>query len=125
MLAPLLIPVFVELNVSASVWEHGSEWWALHDAQSIHRFEIEHGKDAERSGYNSECREQALAERRIVRGKFRGYTDLFVPLFLRGEPVAVLVVGPVATERPTAVRALELWREISGRQGHPSDPEFS
>jgi AraC-like DNA-binding protein len=125
LLAPLLVPVFGDLGVSASVWEHGPEWWSLHGVRSIEQFEIEHGKEGERSAYNMRWRELALSERRIVRASFRGYTDLFVPLSLSGATVGLLVVGPIATKRPTPTDVLECWREISGRQGHPSDPEFA
>src|SRR5262249_48149584 len=38
---------------------------------------------------------------------------------------AVVVSGPVATSVPTTADVLERWRSLTGRQGHPSDPEFS
>ena len=39
--------------------------------------------------------------------------------------VAVLVAGPFAEKRSTSTDILERWRHLTGRQGHPADPEFA
>jgi hypothetical protein len=54
-----------------------------------------------------------------------GLSDLFVPILSLGRVVAVLVAGPFVTVRATGVEILERWRSLTGREGHPSDPEFA
>ena len=44
---------------------------------------------------------------------------------MRGKTVAILATGPFADARPTSAEILERWRWLTGRQGHPSDPEFA
>ena len=55
----------------------------------------------------------------------RDTRDFFVPVSIGGEVVAVLAVGPIARARPTSANILESWRWLTGRQGHPTDPEFA
>jgi AraC-like DNA-binding protein len=63
--------------------------------------------------------------RRAHRGEHAGFSDFFVPIVKGPEVVAVLVVGPFARARPTAADVLARWRTLTGRQGHPADPEFA
>ena len=58
-------------------------------------------------------------------GKHAGFCDLFVPIIVAGEAWAYVVTGPFATERPTSTEILRRWLQLTGRQGHPDDPEFS
>jgi AraC-like DNA-binding protein len=125
LLAPLATYVFKVLRVSAAVWEHDIEWWPLHDEPSVRVFEVEHGRDRERNAYNGKRLAQACKSRRIVRGELGGLSDFFVPIVARGHVVAVLATGPFATARPTSAGILERWRFLTGRQGHPADPEFA
>src|SRR5262249_770814 len=75
--------------------------------------------------YNDQAIERARNERRSIRGQFAGMTDFFVPIMDERSVHAVVVSGPVATSVPTTADVLERWRSLTGRQGHPSDPEFS
>jgi AraC-like DNA-binding protein len=124
LLAPVAARVFEVLGVSASLWD-GREWLVIHQEESVVRFELQYGVDAERNPYNRRCFEEVGRRKRRVRGSFRGFSDWFVPIMVGPEVVAVLVVGPFLLSRPMSAEVLERWRELSGRQGSPVDPEFA
>ncbi|HEV8245086.1 MAG TPA: AraC family transcriptional regulator [Polyangiaceae bacterium] len=84
-------------------------------------FEAEHGADAERLDYNSQCMARARREGRTVVARRLGFTDFFVPVGADG----VIATGPIANGRPTSVTLLARWRTLTGRRGELSDPEFS
>jgi AraC-like DNA-binding protein len=125
LLAPLATSIFQTLRISASVFEHGEEWILLHGERSVLAFEYEHGRDVVRAQYNHRCLAKVERLKRPIRGEHAGYVDLFVPIVARKKLVAVLVSGPFALERPTAAGILERWRALTGRQGHPADPDFA
>jgi AraC-like DNA-binding protein len=125
LLAPLQTYVFERLGVAAAVWQSGPHWFPIHAQPNVSAFEAEHGKDGERGAYNGRCFAAVLREKKILRGEHAGYSDLFVPLVVRGRVVGVLTTGPFALARPTSVDVLERWRWLTGRQGHPADPEFA
>jgi AraC-like DNA-binding protein len=125
LLASLQTYVFERLGVAAAVWQEGSKWFAIHGEPTILMFEQEHGKDREREAYNRRSFTVVRRDKRMFRGEHGGYSDLFVPLVVRGQVVGVLVTGPFAVARPTSTDVLERWRWLTGRQGHPADPEFA
>jgi AraC-like DNA-binding protein len=125
LLVPLVTSIFEGLRVSASVWEHGQEWWAIHNEPSLQGFEIEHDNRRQRDRYNTRCLEAARTTGTVVRGEHAGYSDLFVPILVGGRATAILVVGQFATARPTSADVLSRWLALTGRQGHPADPEFA
>jgi AraC-like DNA-binding protein len=124
---PLLVPVvashFARLRVAASVCD-GSFWWSIHEEPDVVPFELEHGRDRDRSEYNATQLGEVRRLRKTVRAEHAGYTDLFVPILARGRAQGILVTGPFATARPASADVLSRWRWLTGRQGHPSDPEF-
>jgi AraC-like DNA-binding protein len=124
LLSPIAQFTFWLLRVSASVWD-GRNWFAIHKEPDVLGFELEHGVEAQRWAYNDQKFAQVLAHRRPVGGEHAGLSDVFVPILRRGHVVGVLVVGPFATAWPTSADILQRWRRITGRQGHPSDPEFA
>jgi AraC-like DNA-binding protein len=124
LLAPIVAFVFETLRVSASVWD-GHLWWALRTEPNISRFEFEHGKETARYAHNEKSLKLVLREERSLVGEHAGFCDLFVPVRIRGEMTAVLVVGPFAAAAPTSTDVLSRWFELTGRQGHPTDPEFA
>jgi AraC-like DNA-binding protein len=121
---PIVTHVFELLRVSASVSGSGL-WWAIHNEPNVSEFEVEHGLGAERYAYNDAIRSESMARKRAVRAEHAGTCDLFVPIVLEGEAIAVLVVGPVASKRASSADILSRWRCLTGRQGHPADPEFA
>lgn len=125
LLAPIVADIFAILGVSAFIHEPSGRWWRLHDEPNLSAFEVEHGREGERNTYNARCLRRAFRTKRIVRGEYRGYTDLFVPIVIRSEVAAVLVTGQFARARPTSAGILEQWRALTERQGHPSDAEFA
>jgi AraC-like DNA-binding protein len=115
--------IFEDLGVAASL-SLDDGWLEIHDEPNLLGFEMEHGAVHERWTYNARCIDRARRTRAAVLGQHRGFFDLFVPV--PGEPVrAVIVSGPFADARLTTTDVLERWRSLTGRQGHPSDPEFS
>jgi AraC-like DNA-binding protein len=124
LLAPLASSVFETLRISASVFEHGEEWVLLHGERSVLAFEYEHGKDHARAVYNGRCLERVVRTKKPVRGEHGRYVDLFVPIIAKKKIVGVLVVGPFALRRPTAVDVLGRWKSLTRREGHPADPDF-
>jgi AraC-like DNA-binding protein len=125
LLAPSVGFTFRALRVSAALWEHGQDWLPVHDEPNVFGFAIQHGKFAERGTYNARCFGEVRRSQRIVRGEHAGFSDLFAPVMLRGKVVAILVVGPFAAAAPTSASVLQSWRWLTGRQGHPTDPEFA
>src|SRR5262249_54366136 len=79
----------------------------------------------ERFAYNQRCLARAKRHRETVVAHLAGFTDFFVPVHSNGRTDAVLVTGPLAITRPTSADVLARWRSLTGRQGHPSDPEFA
>jgi len=124
LLTPIVAFVFETLRVSTSVWD-GRLWWAIRSEETIARFEFEHGKEVARYAYNEKSLMLVQREGRTVLGRHAGFCDLFVPVRMHGEMTAVLVVGPFATAAPTSADVLSRWRAMTGRQGHPTDPEFA
>jgi AraC-like DNA-binding protein len=120
----VIAQAFQALRVSASLWEHGADWFPIHNEADVTLFELEHGVRG-RSAYNG--RHLAGAQRlgKAVGGVYRGLSDLFVPIVCGGKAVAVLVAGPYERARPTSSDILSRWRGLTGRQGHLADPEFA
>jgi AraC-like DNA-binding protein len=139
--APLVLNVFVELDIMVSLWSDG-EWWDIcsrPEAHGLLRFEHKHGAAVDRFGYNSKNLSRACRTRRTVLGRHAGFADLFVPVpadgfnpgraasgaSARGRVDSVLVTGPFRTERPETEDILETWFALTGRQSHMNDPEFA
>jgi AraC-like DNA-binding protein len=125
LLAPVVAHIFRELHVSGAVWEHGSTWFPIYTEPSIASFEPEHAVGEERYAYNDRHLEDVLRRKTAIRGEHAGYSDLFVPILVRGQVAAILVAGPFALARPTSADVLERWRWLTGRPGHLADPEFA
>jgi len=125
LLSAVAVNAFEALHVSASIWEHGSEWLPLHTEPNIIGIEVQHSKRAERFAHNERCFDQVLREKRTVLARHVGNLDLFVPILAGGDVVAILVTGPFADERPTAASLSQQWRLLAGRHPHPSDPGFA
>jgi AraC-like DNA-binding protein len=123
LLGQIVAGTFRALRVSAAI--NNSWWWAIHDQPNVSAFEIEHGVDAERSSYNTRQFSEVRRTGKPSLGRHAGYFDWFVPIVAKGQQVATLVAGPFAKKRPTATDVVEQWRSITGRQGHPADPEFA
>lgn len=114
---------FEELGLGASLWYLGS-WLDLHERTASLDFEVEHGAEIERWAYNDRCLLEARQSGHVVLGQHRGMSDLFVPVRVGSGVVAVIVVGPFTTARPTSAAILERWAILTGRKGDLSDPEF-
>jgi AraC-like DNA-binding protein len=125
LLAPLVTNVFGVLGISVTL-NRDNEWLPIHSVTpNIIRFEVEHGLARERGAYNTQQLSRAHKERRAILAEHAGCSDLFVPVLARGEVVGVLVSGPFATRAPTAADILARWKWLTGRAGHPADPEFA
>jgi AraC-like DNA-binding protein len=115
--------IFEDLGIAASM-SLDDGWLEIHDEPNLLSFEMEHGAVHERWRYNARCIDRAKRTHAAVLGQHRGFLDFFVPV--PGNPVrAVIVSGPFAEARLTSADVLERWRSLTGRQGHPADPEFS
>jgi AraC-like DNA-binding protein len=125
LLAPIAGYGFRALGVSASIWEHENDWFPIHVERNVTAFELEHGLDLERGAYNRRMFDRILVDPRSIWGEHAGFWDLFVPIVMKGWVVAVLVVGPIAKQRPTPARVVERWQQLTGRHAHTADPEFS
>ncbi len=118
---------FEDLDMAVTVWER-RQWLEIRerpDDVSLMGLEMEHGTAIDRTAYNMRCLAQACRRNEIVVGWHAGFSDLFAPISVGGHAESVLVTGPFATERPTSASVLDSWRALTGRQGHPADPEFS
>jgi AraC-like DNA-binding protein len=119
-----LASTFQLLGLGASIRDSGN-WHAVNGSHGVLAFELAHGKGPERNAHNDLCTDRARREKRSVLGHHAGLADFFVPILVDGAVVGTVVCGPFATARPTSTDMLERWRWITGRHGHPSDPEFS
>jgi AraC-like DNA-binding protein len=103
----------------------GHDWWPFFERPgNVISFELAHGLEGKREAYNRRMLAQARRVGRPVVGAHAGFHDLFVPIGAAAG-LGVLVTGPFALERPTSSSLYARWREISGRHGQISDPEFS
>lgn len=116
---------FEELRISATVWDHGVYWMPIHTCHILESFEQQHGKDHHRRAYNDRMFARVLGEKRAVRGEHAGLSDLFAPILSHGQFAGILVSGPFARQRPTSAELRKRWRWLTGRSGHPADPEFA
>jgi AraC-like DNA-binding protein len=123
-LIPIMTRVFEELRVGAALYQLGQWPLVIHEAPSLLVYEIAHGVVDDRYAYNNRCLEHTRRRGVTIQGRHSGFSDLFVPVGA-GRDRPVLVTGPFATARLTSADILERWRSLTGRQGHPSDPEFS
>lgn len=131
-LAPAVANIFEELHISAALreggpWKTGNGGWrAIHvEERSLASFEIEFGVEAARAKYDLSCMNRAHETKAIVRGEHAGLCDLFVPVTVGGQSVAVLATGPFVTVRSSSADILTRWHWLTRRRGHPSDPEFA
>jgi AraC-like DNA-binding protein len=115
---------FKALRISASITNH-HYWWSINLAPDLSIFELEHGMEVDRQAHNGRCLAAVARDHQSVCGDHGGYSDLFVPVCAGGQLLATIVVGPFARARLTSADVLERWRALSGRQGHPSDPQFA
>jgi AraC-like DNA-binding protein len=125
LISPVESYTFKMLGVTAALWEHGLEWMPIHTEPNVSSFEPEHGVESERQAYNDRLRAMVLRTKRTVRGEHAGYSDLFVPVIMGKKVVALLVTGPFALGRPSSEDILARWKWLTGRAGHPADPEFA
>jgi len=123
-LGPVAARTFEELGLGASLWYLGS-WLDLHERVATLDFEVEHAAEIERWSYNDRCLLEARQGGKTVLGQHRGLTDLFVPVRVGSEVVAVIVIGPFSTIQPSSAAILERWAALTGRKGDVSDPEFA
>jgi AraC-like DNA-binding protein len=125
LLSVILANIFQSLRISATLWEHGTDWFPIHTEPSPGAFESEHGKESDRNAYNVRMFAKVERTKKIVRGEHGGYSDLFVPILIRGRVVGILVTGPFARARPATADILETWRSVTGRKAHFANPEFA
>ena len=123
--APALATTLMRLRVGAAVWSDPG-WIVLFDAvPNVMLFEMGHGHGPDRYAHNARCFARVQRESRPVLAEHAGFMDLFVPVLGQDSVQAILTVGPFATRRPTSGDLLRRWRWLTGRNGHPSDPEFA
>jgi AraC-like DNA-binding protein len=116
---------FQTLGVGATLCDE-TGWYPVHAPPNIiASFEHTHGLGPERYTYNDESVERVRRQKKVLLTEHAGFSDFFVPIGARDKAEAILVTGPFARSRPTATDVLERWRWLTGRQGHPSDPEFA
>jgi AraC-like DNA-binding protein len=123
-LAPIPAYGYRALRVSASIWEHDADWFPIHVERDVVSFELEHGRNEERYAYNTRMLAEVAERASSVVGEHAGFSDLFTPLVIEGRVVALLVVGPFATRRPTAASIADNWQWLTGRHARASDPEL-
>jgi hypothetical protein len=123
--APVVATTFMRLRVSAAFWSEQG-WHVLADAlPNVMLFEMGHGHAPDRYAHNARCFARVKREGRPVLAEHAGFSDFFVPVGREKGVQAILVVGPLATRRPTSGDLLKRWRWLTGRNAHPSDPEFA
>jgi AraC-like DNA-binding protein len=125
LLSVIVANIFQTLRISATIWEHGADWFPVHAEPSPGAFESEHGREGDRNAYNGRMFAEVQRTKKITRGDHGGFSDLFVPILIRGKVAGIVVTGPFARSRPTSVHILQSWRFLTGRKAHFADPEFA
>src|SRR5258706_11266031 len=138
LILPHVCKVFEDLQVAAALYVLesndrlrasklwvGDPWLDIHTLPNLLDFEVEHGLISKRHVYNERCIDRVRRKKETVLGQHAGFFDFFVPIAGEARVQAELVTGPFATRRPTSTDILEQWRTVTGRQGHPTDPEFA
>jgi AraC-like DNA-binding protein len=92
---------------------------------SVSEFEMQHGRERERDRYNAQNIAAAWKRGEPVLGEHAGLCDWFIPIVAGGRVRSLLITGPFDRARPSSDDLLERWRWLTGRQGHPADPEFA
>jgi AraC-like DNA-binding protein len=116
---------FQALGLGATLRDE-TGWYAIHAPPNIlASFEHTHGLGSERYTYNDSSVERVRQEKKVLLTEHAGFSDFFVPVGPKNNVEAILVTGPFARSRPTTTDVLERWRWLTGRQGHPADPEFA
>jgi AraC-like DNA-binding protein len=123
LLLPVVTPIFQALGVSASLWD-GTLWWPFYSQPNLAALERIHAVETRRAVYNQRNFAKVVARRKPVLAEHAGYSDFFVPIVVHGKTAAVIVVGPIATRRPTAREIVARWRNMSGHEPRLRDPEF-
>jgi AraC-like DNA-binding protein len=124
LLAPVVAGFFDTLGIAVTLLDARS-WYPIHETRNIVSFELEHGVENPRIGYNDRSMKEVLRRRSAVIGKYAGFSDLFVPVTRNKQVCAILVAGPFGTAPPTSGEILDRWRGLTARHGHLSDPEFA
>src|SRR5882672_6050779 len=123
-LAPIVAGFFDELGIAVTLLDSRS-WHPIHETRNVVSFELEHGVENPRIGYNDRCMKEVLLRRRTVLGKYAGFFDLFIPVIRQKQVCGILAAGPFGTAQPTSGEILDRWRGLTARHGHLSDPEFA
>jgi AraC-like DNA-binding protein len=129
LIAPIITGVFEELDVGASLHTTSTErvfeeWHPLHQGPTTMLLEYEFGAQEHRWRYNERSIARAHRERKAFLGENAGFSDFFVPIGRSNGSLTTLVVGPLATARPTSGDVLARWRWMTGSHGHFGDPAF-
>jgi AraC-like DNA-binding protein len=124
LLGPVVSGFFDELGVSVTLLD-ARNWHPIHEVPNVLSFELEHGVENPRIGYNDRCMKEVLRRRTTVQGTYAGFCDLFTPVVRQGKVCGILVAGPFGTAPPTRGEILDRWRGLTARHGHLSDPEFA
>jgi AraC-like DNA-binding protein len=124
LLTPVVANIFQDISISVALWVSGAFWHPIHVVPNVIAFESEHGVEERRHPYNAACLAKAGRERRLVRGQFAGFHDVFVPVHDESGVRGIFVAGPIATARPTSADVLERWHALAGSPARVSDPVF-
>jgi AraC-like DNA-binding protein len=125
MLAPVVAHAFNEIQISVSLWIPKDWWHSIHFVPNVSAFEYEYGVERRRWAHNARCLARAREQGQPVAAEHAGFRDLFVPVKDQHTLGGVLVAGPFAMSRPTQSDVLRHWHDMTGLQGHLSDPSFA
>jgi AraC-like DNA-binding protein len=121
---PILAAAFQQLGVGASTYVDGV-WRSLHVATGLTDIEAEQGAQPLRHRYNERCLAEVKSTRRMLRGEHGGFHDVFLPITTRGVLRAILIVGPVASGRPSGAEVAERWFRMTRVPCRLADPGFA
>jgi AraC-like DNA-binding protein len=120
LLGPVMAHGFDELRISVAVWMDRDHWHPIHVVPDVTHFEYHYGAAPGRWAYNERCLTRAARDKRTVVGEHAGFFDLFAPIADGG----IVVAGPFAKARPTAIDVRRRWQLLTGSHVRMSDPAF-
>jgi AraC-like DNA-binding protein len=83
------------------------------------------GKALQRKQNNTARLAKVARAKRPLITRLSGFNDFTVPILIQGRCVAVIMCGYFLTHAPTPESIRQGWKELSGREARPLDPDFN
>jgi AraC-like DNA-binding protein len=122
-----IIHYYVDLSCFLIPSPRAQGWWALNRRKrpiSFSEVEAKYGSYGGRYRFIQDCFQRVKREGRTVCGERFGFRDLFVPVLKKENLLGYLQAGTFAGSEMTAELLKQSWKEMSGLEASPTQPEY-